>query len=431
MPARLARGPVLFAVALLAALAAAVLLSRRSGESADAGAHAGQGVASAADSAAPVFLRPAEEHRIGVTYAVALPEALTRDVRIVGQVAADETRITAVSLKVDGWVERLYVDFIGREVRTGEPLLELYSPMVASAAEELLLAHRLLAEVGGDSSEAAANARSLVASARRRLAWWDVPAAQIRRIEETGEAPRTVTLRAPFTGVVLEKDVVPGQTAMAGQPLFRLADLAVVWVEGEVFEQDLPLVRVGQPVEAEFTALPGTVRTGRIVYVYPTVDEATRTARVRVELPNGRRDLKPGMYATLRVTVRQARQELTVPRSAVLSTGTRSLVFKRLPGGRLEPREVRVGLASDSRVQVLDGLAAGDTVVASGTFLVDAESNLGAVLGGMGDMPGMDMAPPVPLLREVPVQPQSAPPSRGEGTPTPHSASGPHAGQGS
>jgi Cu(I)/Ag(I) efflux system membrane fusion protein len=319
-------------------------------------------------------------------------------------------------------VERLYVDFIGREVRAGEPLLELYSPMVVSAAEELLLARRLLAEVGGDSSEAAANARSLVASARRRLAWWDVPAAQIRRIEETGEAPRTVTLRAPFTGVVLEKDVVPGQTVMAGQPLFRLADLAVVWVEGEVFEQDLPLVRQGQPVEAEFTALPGIVRTGRIVYVYPTVDEATRTARVRVELPNTRRDLKPGMYATLRVTVRQARQELTVPRSAVLSTGTRSLVFKRLPDGRLEPREVRVGLATDSRVQVLDGLAAGDTVVASGTFLVDAESNLGAVLGGMGDMPGMDMAPPVPLDRRAPATPPPAAPAP---------AADPHAGHGS
>jgi Cu(I)/Ag(I) efflux system membrane fusion protein len=422
MPARLARGPVLFAVALLAALAAAVLLSRRGGESADAGAHAGHGAAPATDSASPVFLRPEEEHRIGVTYAVAFPEALIRDVRIVGQVAADETRITAISLKVDGWVERLYVDFIGREVRAGEPLLELYSPMVASAAEELLLARRLLAEVGGDSSEAAANARSLVASARRRLAWWDVPAAQIRRIEETGEAPRTVTLRAPFTGVVLEKDVVPGQTVMAGQPLFRLADLAVVWVEGEVFEQDLPLVRQGQPVEAEFTALPGIVRTGRIVYVYPTVDEATRTARVRVELPNTRRDLKPGMYATLRVTVRQARQELTVPRSAVLSTGTRSLVFKRLPDGRLEPREVRVGLATDSRVQVLDGLAAGDTVVASGTFLVDAESNLGAVLGGMGDMPGMDMAPPVPLDRRAPATPPPAAPAP---------AADPHAGHGS
>ncbi len=425
MPARLARGPVLFAVALLAALAAAVFFSRRDGEPADAAAHAGHGTAPATDSAAPVFLRPAEEHRIGVTSAVALPEALTRDVRIVGQVAADETRVTAISLKVDGWVERLHVDFIGREVRAGEPLLELYSPMVASAAEELLLARRLLAEVGGDSSEAAANARSLVASARRRLAWWDVPAAQIRRIEESGEAPRTVTLRAPFTGVVLEKDVVPGQTVMAGQPLFRLADLAVVWVEGEVFEQDLPLVREGQPVEAEFTALPGIVRTGRIVYVYPTVDEATRTARVRVELPNGRRDLKPGMYATLRVTVRQARQELTVPRSAVLSTGTRSLVFKRLPGGRLEPREVRVGLATDSRVQVLDGLAAGDTVVASGTFLVDAESNLGAVLGGMGDMPGMDMAPPVPLDRRGPAAPATPPPA------TPAPSADPHAGHGS
>ncbi len=403
------RGVLLFAGALIVAVAAAVLLSRREGESGSEAAHAGHGTAVAADSASPVYLRPAEEHRIGVTYAVATPETLTRDVRIVGQVAAAESRETAVSLKVDGWVERLHVDFIGREVRAGEPLLELYSPMVASAAEELLLARRLLLEVGDDSSETAASARSLVASARRRLAWWDVPPSQIRRIEATGEAPRTVTLRAPFTGVVLEKGVVLGQRVMAGETLFRLADLAVVWVEGEVFEQDLPLIRLGMPVEAVFTALPGTVRQGRIVYVYPTVDEATRTVRVRVELPNARRDLKPGMYATLGVTAAQRRTELTVPRSAVLSTGTRSLVFKRLPGGRLQPQEVRIGLATDDRVQILQGLAAGDTVVASGTFLVDAESNLGALMGGMGDMPGMDMAPPVPLDPKAPAGPAPAP----------------------
>ena len=222
MPARFTRGPAVFVVALLAALAAVLLLSRRGGESAGAGGH---GAAGAGESAAPVSLRPAEEHRIGVTYAAAVSEPLVREVRIVGQVAAAESRETAVSLKVDGWVERLYVDFTGREVQAGEPMLELYSPMVASAAEELLLARRLLAEVGDDSSEAAASARSLVASARRRLAWWDVPAAQVRGIEERGEAPRTVTLRAPFDGVVLEKGVVPGQNVMAGQTLFRLADL--------------------------------------------------------------------------------------------------------------------------------------------------------------------------------------------------------------
>ena len=409
---RRGRGLLLFGLALAAAVAGAVLLSRLGSGGSDA--RAGHGTTGGPDSASPVQLAPAEQHRIGVTYAVASVVPLTQAVQIVGQVAPAETRVTAVSLKADGWVERLYVDFIGREVRAGEPLLDLYSPMVASAAEELLLARRLLLEVGDDSSEAAGSARSLVASARRRLAWWDVPVAEIRRIEETGKAPRTVTLRAPFSGVVLEKGVVLGQRVMAGETLFRLADLAVVWVEGEVFEQDLPLVRLGQAVEAEFTALPGTVRTGRIIYVYPTIDEATRTARVRVELANARRDLKPGMYATLRVTARAVRAQLTVPRSAVLSTGTRSLVFRRLPDGRLEPREVRIGRATDDRIEVLDGLAVGDTVVASGTFLVDAESNLGAVMGGMGDMPGMDMAPPVPLRPSAP-----------------HSPSGPNSGHGS
>jgi Cu(I)/Ag(I) efflux system membrane fusion protein len=405
------RGLLLFGLALAAAVAVAVLLSRVGSGGADAAG--GHGATVGTDAASPVQLRHAEEHRIGVTYAVASVVPLTQGVQIVGQVAPAETRVTAISLKVDGWVEKLYVDFIGREVRAGEPLLELYSPMVASAAEELLLARRLLLEVGDDSSEAAGSARSLIASARRRLAWWDVPPGPIRRIEETGEAPRTVTLRAPFSGVVLEKGVVLGQRVMAGETLYRLADLTVVWVEGEVFEQDLPLVRLGQAIEAEFTALPGTVRTGRIIYVYPTLDEATRTARVRVELANSRRDLKPGMYATLRVTAPAVRSHLTVPRTAVLSTGRRSLVFRRLPDGRLEPREVRIGLATDDRIEILDGLAEGDTVVASGTFLVDAESNLGAVMGGMGDMPGMDMAPPVPLEPKAPAMPAPAPAAPG------------------
>jgi Cu(I)/Ag(I) efflux system membrane fusion protein len=166
-----------------------------------------------------------------------------------------------------------------------------------------------------------------------------------------------------------------------------------VWLEGEVFERDLPAARLGQPVTAEFAALPGTVRAGRIAYVSPTLDPATRTARVRVELANPGLQLKPGMYATLRFSARSA-PALSVPRSAVLVTGERALAFVKRADGSFEPRPVTLGQTTEERLEILEGLAAGDTVVASATFLVDAESNLGTSLGGMGDMPGMDIRPP-------------------------------------
>jgi Cu(I)/Ag(I) efflux system membrane fusion protein len=197
---------------------------------------------------------------------------------------------------------------------------------------------------------------------------------------------------------VLEKNVFAGQKIMAGEALYKVADLTTVWVEGEVFEQDIANVHVGQTVHADFDALPGEHRLGRIAYIYPTLDPQTRTVRVRVVLPNRDLRLKPGMYATIRIAGTERLNVLTVPRSAVLATGERSIIFVRDAKGMLTPREVAVGAASDDRVEILRGLTAGETVVSSATFLVDAESNLGTALGGMGNMPGMDMTtPPKPL----------------------------------
>jgi Cu(I)/Ag(I) efflux system membrane fusion protein len=188
---------------------------------------------------------------------------------------------------------------------------------------------------------------------------------------------------------------------MAGDALYKVADLRTVWIEGEVFENDLASVRVGQRVQADFQALPGEQRTGRIAYVYPTLNPETRTVRVRVVLPNADLRLKPGMYATVRIAGTERPDVLTVPRSAVLSTGERSMVFVKERSGQLAPHEVALGSANDARVEVLRGIAVGDTVVASATFLVDAESNLGTALGGMGNMPGMEMTtPPKPLPKK-------------------------------
>jgi Cu(I)/Ag(I) efflux system membrane fusion protein len=295
--------------------------------------------------------------------------------------------VRAVSPRIDGWVERLYVDYTGRAVRAGEPLLAIYSPMLVAAQEELLLARRLARDVAGGTEDAARGADDLVAAARRRLALWEIPESEIARIESAGEARRTLTLRAPSSGVVTQKRVVAGQRVMAGDALFEIVDLGTVWVEGDVYEQDLARIRVGQLVVAELHALPGEQLEGRVDYVYPTLDPETRTARIRVSLPNPALRLKPGMAATLHVLDAADTPVLGVPRSAVLSTGERDLVFVRRADGKLEPREVAVGASGADRVEILRGLAPGETVVASATFLVDAESNLGAAVDAMADRP--------------------------------------------
>lgn len=385
-------GAGLFLVALAAAVAAAIRLGRTAPATAAAG-HNHAAAAAAPASEDPVHLSAAASRRIGVTFAEVALGPLEREVRTVAQVTYDETRVTVVSPRVEGWVEQLYVNATGQPVRRGQALFALYAPMVAAAEQELLLARELEHGVAGGTEEARAGAHGMLESARRRLLAWDVPPDEVARLEATGEVRRTVTFRSPATGVVLEKAVLPGQRLMAGDVAYRIADLSTVWIEGEVFERDLPSVHVGQQVSAEFPALPGERRAGRIAYIYPTLDPATRTARVRVALSNPGLALKPGMYATVRLTSETA-PVLSVPRSAVLVTGERALAFLKRADGAFEPRPVSLGRATDERIEILGGLARGDTVVASATFLVDAESNLGTILGGMGDMPGMDIRPP-------------------------------------
>lgn len=407
---------ILFSVAVIAlALWTVWRLTPRGASTAAAPAGHQHGAAAAADSARSVQLGDADQRRIGITFAAVTTGPLTRGVRVVGQVTLDETRVTAIAPRVDGWVERLEADFTGQSVRAGAPLLTLYAPMVVSAEEELLVALRLEAAVVDATPEARERAGRLVHAARRRLAAWAIPDGVIAQVERTGVAPRTLTLRAPVSGVVIEKNVLDGQRVMAGDVLYRIADLSVVWLEGEVFEQDLGAARIGQAVTAEFQALPGEPRTGRITYVYPTLDPQTRTGRIRVAFANPRLELKPGMFATIRFDTRATGPVLSVPRSAVLSTGARNLVFLKRPDGMFTPTDVQLGAQTEDRLEILHGLSAGDTVVASATFLLDAESNLGTLLGGMGDMPGMDLtapdtsAPGTPMRAPTPTPVPAAP----------------------
>jgi len=387
------------AAGMMAALATAGLIawlatrSRAEPPASPAAAH-DHGTAAAGGPAQPVMLSADQARRIGVTYATASLGPLATEVRTVAQITYDESRVKAIAPKLEGWVDQLYVNYTGQPVRAGEPLLAIYSPMLVAAQQELLVAAQLERDLAAGTRDAQSGATDLRAAARRRLLYWDVSPADVDRLERTGTVTKTVVLRAPVSGVVLEKNVFAGQKIMAGDALYKVADLSVVWVEGEVFERDLPSVHVGQMVQADFQALPGHTRSGRISYIYPTINADTRTARVRVEMANRDLALKPGMYATIRIQGESGQPVLTIPRSAVLSTGRRDVVFVRRPDGMLEPREVQVGVANDERVEIIRGLAVGETVVASATFLVDAESNLGSMLGGMGDMPGMDIAPP-------------------------------------
>jgi Cu(I)/Ag(I) efflux system membrane fusion protein len=378
------------------ATAGALLAACRGKPEADAMAGMAMGGPAATDSGraerASVHLSDEQARAIGVRFTVVERGPLARVVRTVGQVVPAEPGLAEITTKIDGFVEELFVDATGVTVRRGQPLLTLYSPMLVAAQEELLAARRLGTAVDSTDQEAWRNAQALVEAARRRLAYWDISPDQIERVERTGEVTKTLALKAPVNGVVLEKMVVVGQSVMPGMRLYRIVDLATVWIEGAVFEQDLALVSVGAPVRAELAAYPGRAFDGRVSFVWPTVDEQSRTARVRVAFANSRGLLKPGMYATLFFEAIVGSDVLQVPAEAVVMTGERNLVFVVVPDGALAPREIVLGVRAGGRFQVLSGLAQGERIVASANFLVDAESRL-ATGGGMAGMPGMPEMP--------------------------------------
>jgi membrane fusion protein, copper/silver efflux system len=335
-----------------------------------------------------VHLTPELRTSLGVTTVEAELAPLDKVIRTSANVAYDETRLTVVSPKFGGFVEQLHVDFTGQSVRRGQPLLEIYSPDLVAAQEELLSALRMTEQLEGRASDAVlGRTRNLVDAARRRLLLWDVSPAQVAEVERTGQVRRTLTLHAPFGGFVTEKLVQAGQSVMPGMPLYRLADLSTVWVEADVYEQDLRFVRLGAPVDVAIDAYPGETFSGRVTYVYPEVRADTRTARVRAELSNPGARLKPGMYATVVIEAPVTERAVLVPRDAVMHSGTHAMVFVEVGENMYRAREVQVGSEVGGRTQILSGLLAGERVVQRANFLLDSESRL---MESMGAMPGMN-----------------------------------------
>ncbi|MEN8184125.1 MAG: efflux RND transporter periplasmic adaptor subunit [Myxococcota bacterium] len=320
---------------------------------------------------------PGRLQRIGVKTAPATRKRLATTIRAVGRVVAEETTLEDVSLKVRGWVGDVRVDAVGDPVKRGEVLFSVYSPELYAAQEEYLQALR--SQQRARETSAPERADYLVRAARNRLRLWDIAGPDLERLAATGEPLEHLPIRAPVSGYVMEKNLVEGSAFAPGQRLYRIAPLSNVWIEAEVYESELPLVREGQRATITLPYLPERSFEAAVAYVHPTLDPKTRTARLRIELPNPDLELRPDMYANVRVHAERG-ERLVVPQSAVLHAGERSFVFRALGDGRFRPQPVEVGLRSGEEVEILSGLEPGDAIVTSATFLIASESRLRAAL---------------------------------------------------
>jgi Cu(I)/Ag(I) efflux system membrane fusion protein len=324
-------------------------------------------------SSAGFQIAPERLQRIGVRFIRAQRRPLEQRIRAAGRVAYDETALHDVSLKVRGWVRDLRIDAVGDRVAAGEILFTLYSPELYAAQQEYLLALR--SQTRARESEVPDRADSLVSAARDRLRLWDVAPQELERIARSGAALEALPIRSPASGYVIEKEVVEGGAVEPAQRLYRIAPLDPVWVEAEVYEAELPLVRAGMRAELTLPYLPGRSFEGSVAWVHPGLSADTRTGRVRIELANPELELRPDMLATIELRVPLG-ERLVVPLSAVLHAGDRSFVFLDLGEGRLEPRRVEVGARVGEEIEIRAGLEEGQSVVSSATFLVASESRL-------------------------------------------------------
>ncbi|MGE5284621.1 MAG: efflux RND transporter periplasmic adaptor subunit [Actinomycetota bacterium] len=350
---------------------------------------------------------------IGVRTVPVTTGELKKTIRTVGRIAYDESRITSVNSKVNGWIEKLYVDITGQEVRKGQPLIDIYSPDLVSAQQEYLIARGHIEKVKDSPfPDVVKSAQEMLASARKRLDYWDINDAQIGKLERTGEVRKTLTLYSPFHGVVVSKSALEGGRVMMGMELFRIADISRIWVQADVYEYELPWVKPGTPATVTLDYLPGRAFHGKVSYVYPYLDGKTRTATARIELVNPGIALKPDMFAHVELAPRVAGKTVLIPSDAVIRSGIRNVVFIDKGEGRFQPREVSLGLeGEEGTVQVLSGLSGGERIVVSAQFLLDSESNLkealkkfqGGAAGGPAGPATPSSAPP----------PSSSPPSGG------------------
>jgi len=323
-----------------------------------------------------VIVSPGQRQLIGVRTAEVMRESLVREVRTTGQVVTDESRIAHIHVKVNGFLDKVFVNYDGQSVRKGQPLFTLYSPDLVATEQEYLIAKRGEKSMGGSQfTEVAEGAQSLLRSTRERLKLWDISDAQIDRLDKTGEVTRTLTIYSPISGIVVDRKAFPQTSVNPDLELYTLSDLSSVWVNADVYEYEAPFVKVGQRAEMQLSYYPGKTWSGRISFIYPSVDPATHTIKVRIDLPNPGLQLKPQMFAEVTLKIDYGNQ-IVVPQEAVLDSGTEQKIFVAHENGSFEPRKITVGAILAGKVVVLAGLKPGETVVTSGNFLIDSESRI-------------------------------------------------------
>jgi RND family efflux transporter MFP subunit len=367
--------------------------------------------------AGAIQISPERQQTIGVKFATVQQGAGTRAIRTVGRVAADETRIGHVHTRIDGWIEQVFVDFTGDIVRKDQAMLTIYSPEMLASEQELLLAGRARDLMKANPlASAAEHGASLFDAAKRRLQLWDLSEDQIEQVLRTGQPIRSITVHAPLAGFVTERNAFPNQKVTPDTDLYTITDLSRVWIVADVFESDIASIKIGDPAYVSFANRGAPPLGARINYIQPQVDPVTRTLQVRLDAPNPGMRMKPDMFVNVEFGVAVTPQ-LTVPAEAVLDTGDRQTVFVDLGDGYLEPRQVVVADRFGETVAIASGLAAGERVVSSGTFLIDSESQLKAAASAMGAPRSPAHAPP------------SAPAAAAEASPSTE-ASSPHGGHG-
>ena len=329
-----------------------------------------------------VQITPEKQQLIGVEYGTVEYETVKSSVRAVARVTLDETKIAKVHSKLEGWIDQVFVDFTGKQVHQGDPLLTIYSPEALATQQEYLLAIKAQHMMHDNPvHEMLGSTDNLVAAAKKRMELWDIGDNQIAEITASGVPLKNLTLTSPINGFVMERNVFAKQRIMPETALYTVADLSRVWVVADVFEYEASGVRLGMPAAMTLSYLPGRTFRGKVNYILPQVDAATRTIKVRIEFPNADFALKPDMYGEVEFQTGGGRR-LVVPQTAVMNSGDRQVVFVDRSKGYFEPREVKLGGRSEGRVEILSGLQPGERIVISGNFLIDSESQLKTSLGG-------------------------------------------------
>ncbi|MDP2886407.1 MAG: efflux RND transporter periplasmic adaptor subunit [Ignavibacteria bacterium] len=330
------------------------------------------------DEGGGVKIDPTTVQNIGVRYETIEQRTLTKSIRTVGKIDYDEKKLYYVNTKVSGWADKLYVNYTGKLVQKGEPLVAIYSPELVAAEEDYIIALKYR-DLNPSQNEQA----QLFERAHRKLMFWDIPHDQIVRLETTKKPEKTMTLVAPEAGVVVEKNVLQGGNIMAGANLFKIADLSTVWVMADIYEYEVPFIRIGQGATVSLAYAPGKEYKGRVSYIFPYLNSDTRTVKVRIEIPNPSGELKPAMFATVDLQSPVTIDAIAIPEQSVIHTGERDVVVISRGDGRFESRDVKLGVLAGGYYQVLDGVKEGEQIVVSSQFLLDSESNLKAAMQSM------------------------------------------------